>query len=190
MLRYWANVRLFFSRPSLRTREQEWPRHKERYGYLRLQWSAQMHLRIRCLSPRKSWRQGEAIRRRKTRSRKRGRRVGRAQRFVVASGVFLYFAAPATLPPSHAKPAVCCVLNLRRINLCALVFVIKVCLPFSFIASSNPCGSTCMMGVIGASLFVLIVIVGSFVMWRYRWEAFAKHSLVPVVSSESLEAVD
>ncbi|XP_019697770.2 proto-oncogene tyrosine-protein kinase receptor Ret isoform X1 [Harpegnathos saltator] len=35
-------------------------------------------------------------------------------------------------------------------------------------ASSNPCGPTCMMGVIGASLFVLIVIVGSFVMWRYR----------------------
>ncbi|XP_032666681.1 proto-oncogene tyrosine-protein kinase receptor Ret isoform X1 [Odontomachus brunneus] len=34
--------------------------------------------------------------------------------------------------------------------------------------SSNPCGPTCMMGVIGASLFVLIVIVGSFVMWRYR----------------------
>lgn len=38
-------------------------------------------------------------------------------------------------------------------------------------ASSGPCGPTCMMGVIGASLFVLIVIVGSFVMWRYRMAA-------------------
>ncbi|XP_018342502.1 PREDICTED: proto-oncogene tyrosine-protein kinase receptor Ret [Trachymyrmex septentrionalis] len=38
-------------------------------------------------------------------------------------------------------------------------------------ASSGPCGPTCMMGVIGASLFVLIVIVGSFVTWRYRMAA-------------------
>ncbi|KAL6260698.1 hypothetical protein P5V15_008221 [Pogonomyrmex californicus] len=38
-------------------------------------------------------------------------------------------------------------------------------------ASSGPCGPTCMMGVIGASLFVLIVIVGSFIMWRYRMAA-------------------
>ncbi|KYN39021.1 Proto-oncogene tyrosine-protein kinase receptor Ret [Trachymyrmex septentrionalis] len=37
--------------------------------------------------------------------------------------------------------------------------------------SSGPCGPTCMMGVIGASLFVLIVIVGSFVTWRYRMAA-------------------
>ncbi|XP_029175598.1 proto-oncogene tyrosine-protein kinase receptor Ret [Nylanderia fulva] len=35
-------------------------------------------------------------------------------------------------------------------------------------ASSGPCGPTCMIGVIGASLFVLIVIVGSFITWRYR----------------------
>ncbi|KAM0734995.1 Proto-oncogene tyrosine-protein kinase receptor Ret [Formica fusca] len=38
-------------------------------------------------------------------------------------------------------------------------------------ASSGPCGPTCMMGVIGASLFVLIVIVGSFITWRYRMAA-------------------
>ncbi|XP_012542287.1 proto-oncogene tyrosine-protein kinase receptor Ret [Monomorium pharaonis] len=38
-------------------------------------------------------------------------------------------------------------------------------------ASSGPCGPTCMIGVIGASLFVLIVIVGSLVMWRYRMAA-------------------
>ncbi|KAL0112809.1 hypothetical protein PUN28_012223 [Cardiocondyla obscurior] len=38
-------------------------------------------------------------------------------------------------------------------------------------ASIGPCGPACMMGVIGASLFVLIVIVGSFVMWRYRMAA-------------------
>ncbi|XP_066584360.1 proto-oncogene tyrosine-protein kinase receptor Ret [Prorops nasuta] len=35
-------------------------------------------------------------------------------------------------------------------------------------ASTSPCGPTCMIGVIGASLFVLIVIVGSLIMWRYR----------------------
>lgn len=38
-------------------------------------------------------------------------------------------------------------------------------------ASNGPCGPTCMMGVIGASLFVLIVIVGSFITWRYRMAA-------------------
>ncbi|XP_072765447.1 proto-oncogene tyrosine-protein kinase receptor Ret isoform X2 [Anoplolepis gracilipes] len=38
-------------------------------------------------------------------------------------------------------------------------------------ASSGPCGPTCMIGVIGASLFVLIVIVGSFITWRYRMAA-------------------
>ncbi|GAB1866896.1 Proto-oncogene tyrosine-protein kinase receptor ret [Camponotus japonicus] len=38
-------------------------------------------------------------------------------------------------------------------------------------ASSEPCGPTCMIGVIGASLFVLIVIVGSFITWRYRMAA-------------------
>nr|XP_012216229.1 PREDICTED: proto-oncogene tyrosine-protein kinase receptor Ret isoform X1 [Linepithema humile]XP_012216230.1 PREDICTED: proto-oncogene tyrosine-protein kinase receptor Ret isoform X1 [Linepithema humile]XP_012216231.1 PREDICTED: proto-oncogene tyrosine-protein kinase receptor Ret isoform X1 [Linepithema humile]XP_012216232.1 PREDICTED: proto-oncogene tyrosine-protein kinase receptor Ret isoform X1 [Linepithema humile] len=38
-------------------------------------------------------------------------------------------------------------------------------------ASSGPCGPTCMIGVIGASLFVLIVILGSFVTWRYRMAA-------------------
>lgn len=38
-------------------------------------------------------------------------------------------------------------------------------------APSGPCGPTCMMGVIGASLFVLIVIVGSFITWRYRMAA-------------------
>ncbi|RLU21488.1 hypothetical protein DMN91_005861 [Ooceraea biroi] len=38
-------------------------------------------------------------------------------------------------------------------------------------AFSGPCGPTCMMGVLGSSLFVLIVIVGSFVTWRYKMAA-------------------
>ncbi|KAH0948767.1 hypothetical protein HN011_004634 [Eciton burchellii] len=38
-------------------------------------------------------------------------------------------------------------------------------------AFNGPCGPTCMMGVIGSSLFVLIVIVGSFVTWRYKMAA-------------------
>ncbi|XP_011500594.1 PREDICTED: proto-oncogene tyrosine-protein kinase receptor Ret [Ceratosolen solmsi marchali] len=35
-------------------------------------------------------------------------------------------------------------------------------------ATSSTCGPTCLIGIIAASLFVLIIIVGSFVLWRYR----------------------
>ncbi|XP_033229380.1 proto-oncogene tyrosine-protein kinase receptor Ret isoform X2 [Belonocnema kinseyi] len=33
-------------------------------------------------------------------------------------------------------------------------------------ASNGPCGPTCLIGVVGSSFFVLIIIVGTFVMWR------------------------
>lgn len=35
-------------------------------------------------------------------------------------------------------------------------------------ASNGSCGPTCLIGVIGSSFFVLVIIVGFFVMWRYR----------------------
>ncbi|OXU23816.1 hypothetical protein TSAR_007538 [Trichomalopsis sarcophagae] len=34
--------------------------------------------------------------------------------------------------------------------------------------TNSTCGPACLIGIIAASLFVLIIIVGSFIMWRYR----------------------
>ncbi|XP_015604148.1 proto-oncogene tyrosine-protein kinase receptor Ret isoform X2 [Cephus cinctus] len=44
-------------------------------------------------------------------------------------------------------------------------------LPGPHKVTSSPCGPTCMIGVIAGSFFVLIVIVSTFVTWRYRMVA-------------------
>ncbi|XP_058807437.1 uncharacterized protein LOC131673446 isoform X2 [Phymastichus coffea] len=35
-------------------------------------------------------------------------------------------------------------------------------------AAGSTCGPTCLIGIVAASLFVVVIIVGSFVLWRYR----------------------